>query len=132
MLGRVSKVFSFFIASIIFYFIVISLLSIGNLESDLMLQLYIATVAGGFNLAFVLVMLLTKFVDVFNLSRMKQFQEMSLYIVLMLSFDYLYRNVSFSPTMNNFFQYPYSYIYPCILIFIIILSIRKSYIGTDL
>lgn len=132
MLGRVSKVFSFFIASIIFYFIVISLLSIGNLESDLMLQLYIAAVAGGFNLAFVLVMLLTRFVDVFNLSRMKQFQEMSLYIVLMLSFDYLSRNVSFSPTMNSFFQYPYSYIYPCILIFIVILSIRKSYIGTDL
>ena len=131
MLNKVIKAFSFFIASAIIYFIVISLLSIGNSESNIMIRLYIAVIAGVFNSLFILILSITKIFDVLQLSLTKQFIEMLLYIVLMLAFDYLARNASLSHTARSFFDYPFSFIYPCILIFILILSVRKKYVNMN-
>ncbi len=131
MLNQGLKILSFYIASTILYFILISLLSIGSTESNTIFRFYIAVVAGTFNSVFVIVLSITKIINLFRLSIAKQFIEMLMYIILMLTFDYLARNVSFSQTIKSYLDYPLSYIYPCVLILIFILIVRKRSVNPN-
>lgn len=125
MLKKINQLLIFFLISLLLYFIITGLFSIGSREASFVLILYSAALSALFNSLLVLFMRIVGLINLFDMSLKKQVIEIMSYILLVLAFDYAARKSPID-SLYNYLEFPLPFIYPCILI-IIFFVVRKFF-----
>lgn len=121
----------FFVFSILLFAMLLTLTSLDNRESSYEIVIYISLVASIFNVAFISVLEFLKISNFRQWGKGVMFVEITIYFLLIWMIEELVKSLDFMNNRNPLFDFPFTFIYPFIGVFLFCLFCKIWYLGEN-